>query len=648
LTIPRIEHKEARNPLEHTVTTLNQESIFELASDSVMTRTMEGTINFWNHSAEELYGWKKEEAIGKVSHSLLQTQFPKPLEEIESELIQSGRWEGKLVHTTRDGGRVVVESRWTLDVTGQSEAIIEINACSTDHEIDPEARSNSDRVEIERQEPVSRGKLMKADDLLLKIANIILAGGASFCILMSFYVIYYYGWAAQRYFGAPFGILLYCVFPAALASLLFGFLRRSPKFKVNAALVCVSVAFSIYAAELLLAFFMSSSSILWGDGDFDENTEKEIVALAKKFGINFDTRTRFEVVNDFRKRNIEAVPSIIPVGLLKKQADNTFKSRININGIEFFPVGGISERVTVLCNESGKYAIYDSDERGFHNPKGIWGLNRVAIVGVGDSFTQGNCVSSDKNFMALIRNQYPGTLNLGMSGEGPLIMLVALTEYLPAVRPKAVLWFFYEGNDLNDLLKESRTPLLRKYLEGNFSQGLFKRQVEIDEALLHYVQQHMKAELAKKKEEAKKLKENKNTWFDRPLGNFLRLSRLRQRLGLVYGQAIGRSYAAYSQSQLDLFRSVLLRAKTLVEAWGGKLYFVYLPDRDRYANKQDYHRQSILAVVETTGIPVIDVHGRFQRESDPLALFPFGRFGHYNEEGNRLVAEEVLGSIDLR
>ena len=94
------------------------ENIFELANDSVMTRTMEGIINFWNHSAEELYGWRKEEAIGKFSHDLLQTQFPKPLEEIESELVRNGRWEGKLVHTTRDGGRVVVESRWCLDPEG--------------------------------------------------------------------------------------------------------------------------------------------------------------------------------------------------------------------------------------------------------------------------------------------------------------------------------------------------------------------------------------------------------------------------------------------------------------------------------------------------------------------------------------------------
>ena len=110
------------------------EYLFECVNDSVMTRTMEGRINVWNRSAEELYGWRKEEAIGRVSHDLLQTQFPKPLEEIESELARNGRWEGKLVHTTRDGGRVVVQSRWTLDLTGEPGEVVEISARSSDDE----------------------------------------------------------------------------------------------------------------------------------------------------------------------------------------------------------------------------------------------------------------------------------------------------------------------------------------------------------------------------------------------------------------------------------------------------------------------------------------------------------------------------------
>jgi PAS domain S-box-containing protein len=115
------------------------EILFERLNDSVMTRTMEGRINFWNRSAEGLYGWRKEEAVGQVSHDLLRTQFPKPLEEIESELVRNGQWEGKLVHTTRNGARVAVQSQWILDLDGQAGEVVEINARSTDYETDPRA-----------------------------------------------------------------------------------------------------------------------------------------------------------------------------------------------------------------------------------------------------------------------------------------------------------------------------------------------------------------------------------------------------------------------------------------------------------------------------------------------------------------------------
>ena len=115
-----------RLPINATPVFEAHEYALDSVSDSVITRSIEGTINFWNRRAEELYGWKKHEAIGKVSHTLLQTQFPKPLEEIESELVQTGRWTGRLVHATRHGGRVVVESRWNLENGGLG-AVVEVN-----------------------------------------------------------------------------------------------------------------------------------------------------------------------------------------------------------------------------------------------------------------------------------------------------------------------------------------------------------------------------------------------------------------------------------------------------------------------------------------------------------------------------------------
>jgi PAS domain S-box-containing protein len=139
--------------LEVVMTSLQHyQYLFESINDSVITRTIDGKISFWNRSAEQLYGWRKEEAIGRLSHDLLQTQFPKPLEEIESELIRHGRWDGKVVHTTRDGGRLVVESRWSLDINRQSGVVVEVNTPLADGELDHETRSDMHGAEIGKQE----------------------------------------------------------------------------------------------------------------------------------------------------------------------------------------------------------------------------------------------------------------------------------------------------------------------------------------------------------------------------------------------------------------------------------------------------------------------------------------------------------------
>lgn len=106
-----------------------QAELLDLIFDAVIVRNLRNEITYWNHGAEELYGWRAEEILGKVTHELFQTVFPKELAEIEAETREQGSWEGELTHRRRDGSVVTVSSRWVLrrDVQGNPDGILESN-----------------------------------------------------------------------------------------------------------------------------------------------------------------------------------------------------------------------------------------------------------------------------------------------------------------------------------------------------------------------------------------------------------------------------------------------------------------------------------------------------------------------------------------
>lgn len=97
--------------------------LLDLTHDAIIVRGMEGEIRYWNHGAEELYGWSREEALGKISHDLLQTEFSMPVEEMLAELHRTSHWIGELGHTKRDGQRITVLVRKTLDRDSEGNAL---------------------------------------------------------------------------------------------------------------------------------------------------------------------------------------------------------------------------------------------------------------------------------------------------------------------------------------------------------------------------------------------------------------------------------------------------------------------------------------------------------------------------------------------
>ena len=104
--------------------------LIELASEAIMVRDWNGTVRFWNSGAENLFGWRKDEILGKDLHSVLKTVFPCPREDVEAELRDRGWWEGNLSQTTKDGSEIVVAYRKTLN--RESGQILEVGRDITD------------------------------------------------------------------------------------------------------------------------------------------------------------------------------------------------------------------------------------------------------------------------------------------------------------------------------------------------------------------------------------------------------------------------------------------------------------------------------------------------------------------------------------
>ncbi len=93
-------------------------------------RDADDRIIFWNRASEVLYGYTREQALGRISRELLQTKFPEPFERILERLRSGRQWHGELINRGSNGTEIVVASEWVayLDEAGALKAIIEVTS----------------------------------------------------------------------------------------------------------------------------------------------------------------------------------------------------------------------------------------------------------------------------------------------------------------------------------------------------------------------------------------------------------------------------------------------------------------------------------------------------------------------------------------
>ena len=110
------------------------------------------------------------------------------------------------------------------------------------------------------------------------------------------------------------------------------------------------------------------------------------------------------------------------------------------------------------------------------------------------------------------------------------------------------------------------------------------------------------------------------------------------------------------KEELEIFERILDKSRNIVSSWGGKMYFVYLPAYSEHyffrrfsrflPNQEHMYRKEVLRIVTKLNIPTIDiVQEVFDDHPDPLSLFPFRMFGHYNAKGYRLVADVIKNKL---
>jgi hypothetical protein len=377
----------------------------------------------------------------------------------------------------------------------------------------------------------------------------------------------------------------------------------------NLVLLLSSLVLSIVLADFALGWLMREPAY-W---------------KAREFGQPYDGRDRLDVILANRATDPNWFPAV--------PANTYLEHNLMLGHERIIPLGGVASAQVVGCNEAGFFSTFATDEAGFNNPSGTWPLTRPAHVFlVGDSFTQGDCVRGGAGIADQLRQRRPEVVNLGVGGNGPLMELAGIREYVQAGRVSYVFWLYFEGNDLHDLQRDSREPILLRYLDAAFGQNLLGRQVAVNQAVRQFVEHRTQ---------------------DRIEGRSIVLRHLREAIWRVRsGQSVIARTATPKDKADSLpplpvpeFLRAVARGDADVKLRGGQLVFVYLPEYFRLLGQPLSHparqKDAVLRGVRSLGVPTIDMEHALRRHPSAEGLFPLGLKAHYNDVGYRLIAEEL-------
>ncbi|MDE3108262.1 MAG: PAS domain-containing protein, partial [Acidobacteriota bacterium] len=122
--------------------------MLDLTKDAVVVSSLRDGVTFWNHGAEALYGWTFDDVRGTSPEDYLYDDVESALAAIEV-ATRDGFWSGELRQRSRDGGRIVAESRLSLlrGLNGEPASLLSVHTDVTEARRALEARVRAQRME---------------------------------------------------------------------------------------------------------------------------------------------------------------------------------------------------------------------------------------------------------------------------------------------------------------------------------------------------------------------------------------------------------------------------------------------------------------------------------------------------------------------
>jgi len=113
----------------HAEAALRQQAeLLDKARDAIVVFDMDGRVRFWNRGAERIYGWRRDEALGRPVEELRDVEAADYRTAVKT-LLREDEWTGPLQQRNKDGTMLSVEGHWTLmrDDDGRPQSVLAIS-----------------------------------------------------------------------------------------------------------------------------------------------------------------------------------------------------------------------------------------------------------------------------------------------------------------------------------------------------------------------------------------------------------------------------------------------------------------------------------------------------------------------------------------